>query len=234
MTGEKNLTAEQAASYLHIKPHDVLRFVKQDEIPFSGSVERPLFAKDELDAWASRRILAMNGKRLGAYDREAKAAGEAEGRPFSLSSLVAPDRVLLDLDARTKASILSEIVAGADRLGLLYDPHDLLESLRQREELCSTGMPGGFAIPHPRNHDPYLASESFLLVARPIAPIHFGSPDGKPTDVFLTLVCQDDRLHLSALARLCLVLSNPTAAETLRRSQSPYEICDAIRSAESR
>ena len=228
----RQLNLEQAAAYLNVEPIEVSRLVRRGEIPFSGDAARPLFLEEALDAWASRRILGMNGRRLGAYDRDASAAHRGD-TPFVLSSLLTPERVFTSLDARTKASVLSGLVACADGLGLLYDPRDLLESLRAREELCSTGLPGGIAVPHPRNHDPYLASESFLLVARPSAPVHFGAPDGKPTDLFFLLVCHEDRQHLRALARLCMVLGDPALTTTLRASDDPSEICAALAAAEA-
>lgn len=228
----RQLGLEQAAHYLHVDAHRLSRLVRQGEVPFSGDATRPLFRAEELDAWASKRILDMDGRRLDAFNRDAAAAHGPGDTPLSLASLIAPERIFLSLDARTKASVLSETVRCADSLGLLYDPRELLESLRAREELCSTGLAGGFAILHPRNHDPYLASESFLLFARAATPVHFGAPDGKPTDLFFTLVCHEDRIHLRALARLCMALANQKLVAVLRESDSSGEICAAIAEAE--
>jgi mannitol/fructose-specific phosphotransferase system IIA component (Ntr-type) len=97
------------------------------------------------------------------------------------------------------------LVALAETTGHLYDPKALLASLEAREELCSTAMPGGFALPHPRFHDPYLFETSLLVVGRPVQEIHFGAPDGEPTRLFFLICCQDDRLHLHTLARFCLI-----------------------------
>lgn len=225
MAGER-LDIEQAANYLAIDRGSLMKRVREGGIPFTGSDDDPVFSKDDLDAWASSQILEMDGRRLERFER---VAAGADAEAFPLYSLVSPERVFLDVEARTKASILSELVARAEALGLLYDPRDLLESLRAREALCSTALTGGAAIPHPRHHDPYLAQESFLIVARPSAPIHFGAPDGKPSDLFFLLVCQDDRRHLRALARLCSILSDPRRMATLRTAEAPEEICDALK-----
>ena len=55
------LTLQQVAEYLRIEPIQVSRLVRQGDIPFSGPVAKPLFDREEIDAWASRRILGMNG-----------------------------------------------------------------------------------------------------------------------------------------------------------------------------
>ena len=54
--------------------------------------------------------------------------------------MISAERIVLDLPSKTKASVLADVTKIADDAGLLYDPRDLLESLRAREELCSTGL----------------------------------------------------------------------------------------------
>ncbi len=217
------MTIEKAAVYLHIELNELKKFVRQGEIPFAGDEDHPFFNEDELDAWASRRIMNMSGKNLADFDKDAAAAHKGEA-DFTLSCLISPDRIFLDFDAKTKNSVISGMVDYAESLDLLYDPKDLYETLREREELCSTGLAGGFAILHPRFHDSYLATESFLLFARASRPVHFGAPDGKPTDLFFALVCSEDRVHLRALARLCMLLSDEKKVAVLRNSDTPEEI----------
>ena len=65
------------------------------------------------------------------------------------------------MSSKTKASVLRGLVALAETTGHLNDPKALLTSLEAREELCSTAMPGQFALPHPRSHEPYLFETSF-------------------------------------------------------------------------
>lgn len=226
--GLRQLGLEEAAAYLHMASRDIVAHAREGELPYIGDISRPLFREEDLDAWASQHILSMNERRLGDFDKNAAHDHRKDDVPFSLTSLLSPERIILKLDARTKASVISECVNCVDELGLLYDPKDLLESLRTREELCSTALPGGYAILHPRCHDPYLASESFLLFARAVAPIHFGAPDGKPTDLFFTLVCHEDKMHLRALARLCMLLGNKELITLLRTSDSEEAILSAI------
>lgn len=226
------MTLQETAEYLRVEPIQVARLVKQGEIPFSGTTARPIFDKDEIDSWASRRILGMGERRLADYNRESSQNAHGADAPLDLCSITRETLVVLDLPSKTKASVLSDITRVAEEAGLLYDPRDLLESLREREALCSTGLAGGVAIVHPRHHDPYLASESFMAIVRTAVPIHFGAPDGKPTDIFFALVMQDDRLHLRALARLCLVLTRTNILESLRAAETPAEAIAALSAAE--
>ena len=93
-------------------------------------------------------------------------------------------------------------------------------------------MPGGFALPHLRTQEPYLFETSFLVVGRPVQPIHFGAPDGEPTQLFFLICCQDDRLHLHTLARLCLIAQKTKVLDQLRDAPDALAMHDALIAAE--
>lgn len=230
---EKHLSLSDLAVYLHVEPIQISRLVRQGEIPFAGTVEAPVFDRDEIDGWASRRILGMNNRRLADYHAASEKPVKGVSDTFTICDMLSEERVVLGLPSKTKASVLSDVTAIADDAGLLYDPRDLLLSLRAREELCSTGLDNGVAIIHPQHHDPYLATESFIIFARTAHPVHFGAPDGKPTDLFFTLVCQDDRLHLRALTHLCLMFTHTALLSQLREADDAETILQLIRASEA-
>jgi mannitol/fructose-specific phosphotransferase system IIA component (Ntr-type) len=93
-------------------------------------------------------------------------------------------------------------------------------------------VPGGFALPHPRSHDPYLFETSFIVVGRPVQEIHFGAPDSQPTHLFFLLCCQNDRLHLHTLARLCLLAQKTKLLDQLREAPDAETMRNAIITAE--
>ena len=231
MAGDR-LSLAQVADYLRIEPIQVSRLVRQGDIPFSGTTAKPLFDRGEIDAWASRRILGMTDKRLANYHAESERPAKGGAEAFAVCDMISAERIVIDLPSKTKASVLADVTKIADDAGLLYNLHDLLESLKAREELCSTGLGNGVAIIHPRHHDPYLATESFLLLARAAHPVHFGAPDGKPTDLCFVLVCQDDRHHLQSLTHLCLMFTQTSLLAELRAAESADEMLAALRAAE--
>jgi mannitol/fructose-specific phosphotransferase system IIA component (Ntr-type) len=77
-----------------------------------------------------------------------------------------------------------------------------------------------------------LFEKSFIVVGRPIQEIHFGAPDGEPTRLFFLLCCQDDRLHLHTLARLCLIAQKTKILEQLRDAPDAQAMRDALIAAE--
>jgi mannitol/fructose-specific phosphotransferase system IIA component (Ntr-type) len=136
------------------------------------------------------------------------------------------------MTSKTKASVLRDLVALAEKTGNLCDPKALLASLEAREKLCSTAVPGGFALPHPRSHEPYLFVTSFIVVGRPVQEIHFGAPDGQPTHLFFLLCCQNDQLHLHTLARLCLIAQKTKLLDQFREAPDAETMRNSIITAE--
>jgi PTS system nitrogen regulatory IIA component len=207
----------EVAKYLHLTPADVEALAKRDEIPFEKRGNRLAFRRDAIDAWASQRIMGFADKPLDDFHQKStRATREFLATEAILPVLVPPGNLAPAMSAKTRASLLRELVALADSTGLVTNPADLLKSLEEREALCPTGLPGGLAIPHPRYYQQYLFLDSFIIVGRTLNEIHFGSTDGNPTDLFFLLCCQDERLHLHALARLCLVAQKTELLAGLR------------------
>ena len=82
------------------------------------------------------------------------------------------------------------------------------------------------------SHEPYLFETSFIVVGRPVQEIHFGAPDGQPTHLFFLICCQDDRLHLHTLARLCLIAQKTKMLDQLRDAPDAKTMRDALIAAE--
>lgn len=227
------LNLEEVARYLNLASADVERRVKDLEIPFEKRGKRVVFHKHEIDAWASHHILSLAGKRLEEYYRKS-TRGTREFLPHEaiLPEMLGRGAVNSAMTSKTKGSVLRDLVALAEKTGQLTDPKELLESLETREEMCPTALPGGLAIPHPRFHEPYLFESSFLVVGRPIQEIHFGSPDGQPADLFFLLCCQDDRIHLHTLSRICLMALKTQMLSQLRAAPDAAAMRDCIIAAE--
>ena len=60
----------------------------------------------------------------------------------------------------------------------------------------------------------------------------FGAPDGNRTDLFFLIGCQDDRLHLHVLARLCMMSKQTKVLLQLREAESAETMVTVLRRAE--
>jgi len=230
----RTLNLDQVAEYLHVSRADVEGLVHHREIPFERPGGRLVFRKKDIDVWASQRILGLPGHRLESYHRgSSRRTSERTGRRETVvGELLRQNLVEPALASKTRAAAIRDLVELATRTDAVLDPSELLASLQAREALCSTALPGGVAVLHPRHQDPYLFSESFVLLARAMSPIPFGAPDGQKTDLFFLICCQDDRIHLHVLARICLMCSQTPLLGELRQAEDAPSMIAAIESAE--
>ncbi len=207
----------EVARYLHLQPADIERLVKNQDIPVERHGERLVFRQVEVDAWASRRILGLEGRPLAEYHRKTSSDVRQMVRQEAiLPEMLGPEFIAPALPAKTKASVLREMATLAERTGRVWDRPGLLAGLTAREKLCSTGVPGGMALLHTRNAEGYLFESAFIVFGRTVQKIPFGAPDGGPTDLFFLVACPDDRLHLHTLARVCLMAQKTELLVELR------------------
>jgi PTS system nitrogen regulatory IIA component len=224
---------DEVARYLHLSRLDLDRLVKDQDIPFERHGERLVFRKVNIDAWASQRILGLEGRGLAEYhQKSSRGAQEIVAHAAILSDMIQPEFIAPAMTAKTKASVLRQMAALAEKTGRVCDPHALLEGLEAREELCSTGIPGGLALLHSRNPESYLFETAFLALGRTIQQIPFGSPDGRPTSLFFLIGCPDNRMHLHTLARLCLMAQKTDLLVDLHQAPDAEAMCEAILAAE--
>lgn len=207
----------EAAEYLHLTEDALEDLARRGEIPCERQGGRLVFRHNEVDEWASRRVLGFSDERLADFHRRSSAKYHDLSEDAAiLPVLLKSDWIEPQMTCRTKTSVIHQMADLADRTGLLCYREELVESLIEREKLCSTALSGGLALLHPRNHEPYMFEDSFVVLGRTIGQVPFGSPDRSTTDIFFLICCQDDRIHLHVLARLCMMCHQTSLLLELR------------------
>lgn len=145
---------------------------------------------------------------------------------MDLADLIDPDRVIF-ARAASKQQLLQDLATRAATL-LSLDAQEIFNSLQAREELGSTGLGNGFALPHARIEG---LDRLFGMFARLNRPVHFDSIDGKPVDlVFLLLIpATAGSEHLGALAAVSRQLRDEEFAAKLRKAQSSAALYKLLR-----
>jgi nitrogen PTS system EIIA component len=221
----KILSLQQAARHIRVPERELLHLVQRDEIPCQRRGDEILFEHHLLDDWAQRRILGLPTKFLTQHHREeiADRTGEASDDVL-VERLFRTDWINPALTSRTKPGVIRDMVALALSTGLLYDDAALQREIEERESASSTAVGGGAAFLHARYHDPYHASESFVVLGKTIQHIFFGAQDGEETDLFFLICCTDDALHLHTLARLCMLAHGTMLLSDLRAATTAEEM----------
>ena len=136
---------------------------------------------------------------------------------MKLSDFLTPDGVVGKLRAADKGRLLTDLAGRAAAVAGLNQA-DVLRALTAREELGSTGIGGGVAIPHARIAG---IDRFFGLFARLERPVDFDAVDEQPVDLVFLLLAPagaDDR-HLQALACVSRHLRDGDVVARLRRNE---------------
>lgn len=136
--------------------------------------------------------------------------------------------IQLELKSQNKRDVLKEMV------GCLSDAHNIkksdkiLDALLEREELGSTGIGQGIAIPHGKSE-----SITNVIAALGISKkgIDFDALDGEPVYLFFMLVAPANAMgvHLKILAKISRLLKDKFFRQALRESKIPSEILKLIK-----
>ncbi len=101
------------------------------------------------------------------------------------------------------------------------------DGLRAREQLTSTTVGHGVAIPHTRIATIDERRVAFLRLAQ---PVDFNAADGEPVDLVVALVVPEHRIeqHLESLAELAQSLADPRYRAALRAAPTLESLCHRL------
>ena len=121
---------------------------------------------------------------------------------------------LVDLPVHSKRALLHDLAHRA-ALVLKVDDDTVFSALLKREELGSTGVGNGVALPHVRLEQ---VKKPFGILARLKQPIDFDAIDGQPVDLvcLLLLSKENEQAQLNVLAAVARRLRTPEVLEQLR------------------
>jgi nitrogen PTS system EIIA component len=132
-----------------------------------------------------------------------------------------------DLAAKNKDEALAEMVNTIIRGGVKLDSSSIIEILKQRENLGSTGIGEGVAIPHGK-----ISALNDIVVAfgRSIEGIAFDSLDGKPVHLLFLLLAPENSAgqHLKILAKISKMLKDVNFRKKLLKAKSRSDLYKII------
>jgi len=140
---------------------------------------------------------------------------------MQIKEFLSPDDVLVDLRASGKDALLHDLAQLAAKAAGI-DAAAATSEIDKREELGSTGMGGGIAIPHARIAG---LMKPVGVLAKLKRPIDFAAIDGNPVDlVFLLLLPLSQGGELTALAAVARKLRDAATAARLRGAADRVEM----------
>ncbi|QQR36353.1 PTS sugar transporter subunit IIA [Devosia oryziradicis] len=141
---------------------------------------------------------------------------------MELADILAKRAVLCCTGTKTKRQLFEELAERAAEI-TGHDAAEIREAITGREELGSTGLGNGIAIPHGK-----LAGLKGVtaLLARLDQPIDYDSVDDQPVDIVVMLLAPTGAGadHLKALSRVARLLRTETVVEELRSASDADQL----------
>ena len=144
---------------------------------------------------------------------------------MELNQMVDRDHVIPSLRAQDKPQLLKALAQRAAVDTGLGEAR-ILSALQGREELGSTGVGDGIAIPHARISG---LQHFYTLFARLERPLDYAAIDGKPVDLVYLLLTPDSEEtgHIAMLAAASRQLRDPATVKAIRVSE-PKAVYDCL------
>ena len=141
----------------------------------------------------------------------------------------------LNLKSTDSNAVLEELVNQISAITKQPEARQtLLRALHEREQLHSTGIGDGVALPHARNALVGLVDHTVIVFGRSAEGIPFGAIDGAPSKLFFLLVAPTVTEHLAVLARLSRLLRDPKVRHDLLVVDTPKKALALVRDAEAK
>ena len=203
------LTIEEVAKYLRVSDRTVYDWAQKGEIPAGkiGTVWR--FKKSEVENWVNAKLSSSS---LSQNDSE-----------IQIKNILSPDRIVFINHSTKHDAIvqLSQVLATAPQI---KNASELTAEILKREELMSTAIGKGIAIPHVR-----LSSVTDLVMAvgvckKPISD--YQTIDDTPVDLLFMIAAAYNQhsLYLKTISHFCGKLKQEGLRENIINAKDAQEV----------
>lgn len=203
------LTIEEVAKYLRVSERTVYDWAQKGEVPSGkiGTVWR--FKKSEIEKWVNDR-LSSSSKPAVSSDK------------IQIKNILSPDRIVF-LNHSTKHDALVELANNLGTAPQVKFSDELCTEILKREELMSTAIGRGIAIPHVR-----LSSVTDLVMSVGISKVNiidFQTIDDEPVRLLFMIAAAYNQhaYYLQTLSFFSSKLKNLDLRKTLLEVQDPMQ-----------
>ena len=151
---------------------------------------------------------------------------------LTLGELLSESTILLSLRSKDRDGAFAELI---DTIPALENrpeaKQSLLRALLARENLCTTALGNGIALPHTRNNIAGL-DRVVIIFGRQRQGVAYGAAGREPVKLFFLLLAPTIGHHLQLLALLSRVLGHARLRQELLEAETEEEVLGAIREVE--
>ncbi len=228
-----DLKIKDVADLLNVSETTIRRWLKEGKIPAYQLNHQYRFSKSEIEDWMMKCKLGGEGisfSETQIYPPLGKEAPPLKGgmQSFSLYRAMHKGGILYDVPGKNKNQVIKNAMQkAAPRIGV--DPELITELLIDRENLMTTALNNGIAIPHPRDSIIEHPGADLIVTVFPEKPIEYGALDGRPVHTLFFLFSCSDKTHLHLLSKLAHLSSQTSALDFLAEKPSAEKLLGYVK-----
>jgi PTS system nitrogen regulatory IIA component len=219
------LTIKQLSEYLMVSEKTIYRMLEKNSLPAIRVGGQWRFRKRDIDTWIDNQVKKVE------VEGDHQVLAELQQSEINLAPLINEENVWLNLPSMTRNEILRWMVFHA-KLQDGVDRETLSESVRVREEICSTALVNQAAFPHPNETEKFGFSQKRVLVAVTREPVDFLDPHGHHPRIIVMILARSMQGYLLAISRAIKLFSDVELVDRITESKTPGEVIRSIREAE--
>ncbi len=207
------LTIEEVAKYLRVSDRTVYDWAQKGEIPAGkiGTVWR--FKKSEVENWVNARLSSESVK-------------QAE-QAIQVKNILSPDRIVF-INHTTKHDALLELADVLATAPQVKNAQELTQEILKREELMSTAIGRGIAIPHVR-----LSSVTDLVMAVGVCKKNlddFQALDEQPVNLLIMIAAAYNQhsYYLKTISHFSAKLKKKELRDAIMNAQTEMDVYNLL------
>lgn len=218
------LDVKEVSKLFAVSEKTVYRWIAKSEIPTYKLGETYRFNRVELLEWATSKKKSISS---AIFDEVL----DADDTMPSLVETLSAGGIHYRVSGNDKESVIRSIV-NIMPLSDDVDKEFLISALLARENMGTTAIGDGIAIPHVRNPIIFHVNKPVLALSFLEHSVEFGALDKKPVDTVLTIITNSIRSHLHILSRLSFALHQPAIRNVVTSTSNREQIVQAFMSIE--
>lgn len=236
-----DLKIKDVADLLNVSETTIRRWLAEGKIPAYRINNQYRFSRTEIETWVMSQKLGQFASDTPfqkpteetnlAPVKNGSQKNSLGGKQFSLYRALHKGNVVLNVPGSNKEEIIKTTMQTiAEEVDL--DADVISDLLMDREQLQSTGIGNGIAIPHTRD---YLMEnhQDIVVLALPEKPVNYDAIDGKPVNALFFLFACEDKRHLHLLAKIAHLSSLPATVALLKTKPNKEVFLEYVKNWES-
>lgn len=212
MTKHEIMTLEEVAEYLRISERTVYDWAQKGEIPCGKFGTSWRFRRKDIEAWVDYKLSPKT---------------EIEDEKITIGSALSEDKIIIT-DSENKTEVIDQLLELVSSDPKVKNKTIVREEMYKREQLMSTGIGQGVAIPHIRTPE---VKDLLLAVAVCKNGVkNYEGLDSEPVKLVFMILARDDQhsSHLKTLSAISLAIKESELKNSLISAETAKEFIELI------